>query len=137
MSKFSDWFNKAYNKWRKSQPGEEDFLAFCDLLGYIPAIVLSWFQDEITPQGAELLSIAGLFGTNFYSLLGQTEPDPELMKIYNSFSHLKGEYRGKLSQALWEAQSEMQQKCISPNSKDASIILAKTFLKWGIEDSVP
>ena len=78
MSKFSDWFNKAYNKWRKSQPGEEDFLAFCDLLGYSPAIVLSWLQGNSIPQGAELLSIAGLFGTKVYSLLGQPEPDPEL-----------------------------------------------------------
>ena len=78
MSKFSDWFKRAYKQWSRSQPGEEDFLAFCDLLGYSPAIVLNWLQGDSLPQGAELLSIAGVFGTKVYSLL-QTALDLDLM----------------------------------------------------------
>lgn len=135
MSKFSDWFNKAYKKWHQSQPGEEDFLEFCDLLGYTPAIVLRWFQDEITPQGAELLSIAGLFGTKFYSLLGQPKPDPELLKIYQSFPHLSGEYRSKLAHALWEAQLEISKKGVTISSEKAKFILSEAFKKWGFEAS--
>ena len=123
MSKFPDWFKREYKQWSRSQPGEEDFLAFCDLLGYSPAIVLNWLQGDSIPQGAELLSIAGVFGTKVYSLLGQPEPDPELVKIYNSFSHLTGEYRGKLAQALYEAQMEMRQKGVISNSKEAKSIL--------------
>jgi len=134
MSKFPVWFKRAYKQWSRSQPGEEDFLAFCDLLGYSPAIVLNWLQGDSIPQGAELLSIAGLFGTKVYSLLGQSEPDPELLKIYNSFSHLTGEYRGKLAQAIWEAQLEMHKKSVTANSEEAKIILSEAIKKWGAND---
>jgi len=131
MSKFPNWFTRAYKQWSRSQPGEEDFLAFCELLGYSPAIVLNWLQGDSIPQGAELLSIAGLFGTEVYSLLGQPEPDPELVKIYNSFSHLRGESRSKLALALWEAQIEMQQSKIASNSDAAKIILTEVLDRWG------
>ncbi|PKN84440.1 MAG: hypothetical protein CVU46_14160 [Chloroflexi bacterium HGW-Chloroflexi-8] len=108
-------------------------MAFCDLLGYSPAIVLNWLQGDSIPQGAELLSIAGLFGTKVYSLLGQLEPDPELVKIYNSFSHLTGEYRSKVAHALWEAQTEMSQKNVTVRSEEAKSILSQAFKKWGFE----
>jgi transcriptional regulator with XRE-family HTH domain len=133
MSKFPVWFKRAYKQWSRSQPGEEDFLAFCDLLGYSPAIVLNWLQGDSIPQGAELLSIAGLFGTKVYSLLSQPEPDPELVKIYNSFSHLTGEYRVKLAHALWEAQTEMSQKGVTVRSEESKSILSQVFKKWGFE----
>ena len=133
MSKFPDWFKRVYKKWNRSQPGEEDFLAFCDLLGYSPAVVLGWLQGEGIPQGAELLSIAGLFGTKVYSLLDQPEPDPELLKIYNSFSHLTGEYRSKLANALWDAQTEMSQKGLTVRSEEAKPILSQAFMNWGFE----
>lgn len=134
MSKFPDWFKRAYKQWSRSQPGEEDFLAFCDLLGYSPAIVLGWLQGDYIPQGAELLSIAGLFGTKVYSLLGQPEPDPELVKIYDSFSHLTGEYRGKLAHALWEGQTQIHQKGVTSSSEEAKSIIAEVFKKWGVSD---
>jgi transcriptional regulator with XRE-family HTH domain len=135
MSQFSDWFNREYKHWSRSQPGEEDFLTFCAILGYLPARVLSWLQGDSEPQGAELLSIAGIFGTKVYSLLGQPEPDPELVKIYNSFLHLTGEYRSKLALALWEAQIEMYQKGVTANSEEAKPILSEAFKKWGFEAS--
>jgi hypothetical protein len=103
------------------------------LLGYSPAIVLNWLQGDSIPQGAELLSIAGLFGTKVYSLLSQPEPDPELVKIYNSFSHLTGEYRVKLAHALWEAQTEMSQKGVTVRSEESKSILSQVFKKWGFE----
>ena len=132
MSKFPDWFKRAYKQWSRSQPGEEDFLAFCDLLGYSPAIVLNWLQGDSIPQGAELLSIAGLFGTKVYSLLGQPDPDPELMKIYNSFSHLNGEYRGKLAQALFEVGQQMTKENIPVESIEAKMIIEVVFNKLGL-----
>jgi len=133
MSKFLPWFTKEYKQWVRSHPGEEDFLAFCELLGYSPAKIFSWLQGDSVPQDAEILSIAGIFGINVYSLLGQPEPDPELLKIYNSFAHLTGEYRGKLAQALWEVQMEMQLKQITTRSDETKIILANAFRKWGID----
>jgi len=133
MSQFSDWFNREYKRWSRSQPGEEDFLAFCALLGYLPAIVLSWLQGDSIPQGAELLSIAGLFGTKVYSLLGQPEPDLEFLKIYHSFSHITGEYRSRVAHALWEAQTEMSQKGVTVRSEEAKSILSQAFKKWGFE----
>jgi len=131
MTQFPDWFKRAYKKWDRSQPGEEDFLAFCDLLGYPPSVVLGWLQGDSIPQGAELLNIAGLFGTKVYSLLSQPEPDPELVKIYNSFSHLSGESRSKLALALWEAQIEMQQSEIASNSDAAKKFLTEVLDMWG------
>jgi hypothetical protein len=135
MSQFSDWFNREYKRWSRSQPGEEDFLAFCALLGYLPASVLSWLQGDSEPQGAELMNIAGLFGTKVYSLLDQPKPDPELLKIYNSFSHLTGEFRAKLAHALWEVHTEMHQKGVTANTEDAKLILSEAFKKWGFEAS--
>jgi transcriptional regulator with XRE-family HTH domain len=131
MFQFSDWFSRKYKQWCQSQPGEEDFLAFCELLGYSPSIILCWLQGDSFPQNAELLCIASVFGTKVYSLLGQPEPDPELLKIYNSFSHLTGEYRSKLAQALWEAQTEMAKKGITPASEESKRIIQKYFSEGG------
>jgi hypothetical protein len=136
MSKFPAWFNKAYKRWSRSQPGEEDFLAFCDLLGYSPAKVLEWFSGESVPEGPEVLSIAGILGLNVYEVLDLQKPDPELLKIFHSFSHLTGEYRSNLAHALWEAQSEMVQKSVTAKSDDAKNILTKIFKKWGFENKI-
>ena len=132
MSNFPAWFNRAYKRWSRSQAGEEDFIAFCDLLGYPPSKVLGWLHGEFLPEGSEILSIAGTLGTEVYSTLGLPAVDPELMKIYHAFSHLHGEFRSRLAQALWEAEIEMKEKGISANSPDAGGILSATFTKWGI-----
>jgi transcriptional regulator with XRE-family HTH domain len=134
MSKFPNWFKRAYKQWSRSQPGEEDFLAFCDLLGYSPAIVLNWLQGDSMPQGAEILSIAGVLGTKVYEILGQAAPDPELVKIYNSFSHLKGEFRGKLAQALYEVEQRLSEKKISVASTEAKAIIDMVFMKHGLNN---
>ena len=109
-------------------------MAFCDLLGYSPTIVLNWLQGDSIPQGAEILSIAGLLGVKAYEVLGQSVPDPELLRIYDSFSHLKGEFRGKLAQALWEAQMVMCQEGVTANSEEAKLILTESFTKWGVDN---
>ena len=132
MSNFPAWFNRAYKRWSRSQAGEEDFIAFCDLLGYPPSKVLGWLHGEFLPEGPEILSIAGTLGTEVYSTLGLPEVDPELLKGYHAFSHLRGEFRSRLAQALWEAEKEMKEKGISASSPDAGGILSATFTKWGI-----
>jgi hypothetical protein len=132
MSNFPAWFNRAYKRWSRSQAGEEDFIAFCDLLGYPPSKVLGWLHGEFLPEGPEILSIAGTLGTEAFSTLSLPAVDPELMKIYHAFSHLHGEFRSRLAQALWEAENEMKEKGISASSPDAGGILSATFTKWGI-----
>jgi hypothetical protein len=132
MSNFPAWFNRAYKRWSRSQAGEEDFIAFCDLLGYPPSKVLGWLHGEFLPEGSEILSIAGTLGTEVYSTLGLPAVDAELLKIYHAFSHLHGEFRSRLAQALWEAEKEMKEKGISASSPDAGGILSATFTKWGI-----
>ena len=132
MSNFPAWFNRAYKRWSRSQAGEEDFIAFCDLLGYPPSKVLGWLHGEFLPEGPEILSIAGAVGTEVYSILGLPVVDPELMIIYHAFSHLQGEFRSRMAQALWEAENEMKVKGISASSPDAGGILSATFTKWGI-----
>jgi len=132
MSNFPAWFNRAYKRWSRSQAGEEDFIAFCDLLGYPPSKVLGWLHGEFLPEGSEILSIAGTLGTEVYSTLGLPAVDPELMKIYHAFSHLRGEFRSRLAQALWEAEIEMKEKGISASSPDVGGILSAAFTKWDI-----
>ena len=131
MSNFPDWFTKEYRRWNKTRPGEEDFLAFCSLLGYTPNTVLSWLHGESTPQNGEVLSIAGMFGVKVYKVLGLPEPDKEILKAYASFSNLAGELRSKAAHALWEADVEIKNNKISPQSDEAKAIIAKTFDKWG------
>ena len=132
MSEFPAWFRRAYKRWSRSQPGEEDFLAFCDLLGYPPSKVLGWLHSEFLPEGSEILSIAGTLGTEVFSILGLPKADPGLLKIYHAFSHLHGEFRSRLAEALWEAENEMKEKDISASSSDAGGILSAAFTKWGI-----
>jgi len=131
MSNFPDWFKREYRRWSRSQPGEEDFLAFCSLLGYTPNTVLSWLHGESAPQNGEVLSIAGMFGLKVYKVLGLPEPDKEILKAYASFSNLAGELRSKAAHALWEADVEIKTNKISPQSDEAKAIIAKTFDKWG------
>ena len=132
MSNFPAWFNRAYKRWSRSQAGEEDFIAFCDLLGDPTSKVLGRLHGEFLPEGPEILSIAGTLGTEAFSTLSLPAVDPELMKIYHAFSHLHGEFRSRLAQALWEAEIEMKEKGISASSPDAGGILSATFTKWGI-----
>jgi len=132
MSNFPAWFNRAYKRWSRSQAGEEDFIAFCDLLGYPPSKVLGWLHGEFLPEEPEVLSIAGTLGTEVYSTLGLPEVDPELLKVYHAFSRLHGEFRSRLAQALWEAEMEMNERGISASSPEAGGILSTAFAKWGI-----
>ena len=69
MSNFPAWFNRAYKRWSRSQAGEEDFIAFCDLLGYPPFKVLGWLHGEFLPEGPEILSIAGHLEPRFIQSL--------------------------------------------------------------------
>ena len=131
MSNFPDWFTREYRRWSRSRPGEEDFLAFCYLLGYTPETVLSWMHGESIPQNGEVLSIAGMFGVKVYKVLEMPEPDNELLKTFNSFSNLAGELRSKAAHALWEADVEIKQKQLLPESDEAKAILTKAFDRWG------
>jgi len=133
MSNFPAWFNRAYKRWSRSQAGEEDFIAFCDLLGYPPSKVLGWLHGEFLPEEPEVLNIAGIFGTDIYEVLDLPKPEPQLLKIYKSFAHLTGENRGKIAHALWEAQIEMSEKGVTATSEEAKSILSEAFKKWGID----
>ncbi|MEI7845926.1 MAG: hypothetical protein WCK35_09000 [Chloroflexota bacterium] len=132
MSKFTDWFHKSYERWNKSRHGAEDFLAFCDLLGYSSATVLSWMDGDSIPRGAEVLSIAGVLGIKAYEVLDQPAPDPGLLKIYNSFHQLKGEFRTRLAQALWEVQKEMEKNGSGIGTEQTKSIIAEAFARWGL-----
>jgi hypothetical protein len=135
MPKFTDWFNRQYIRWVRSQPRAEDFLAFCSLLGYPPETVVDWIEGETIRQGPEVLSIASLFGVKVYQTLDLTEPDEELLKIYKSFSHLSGEYQSRVAHAIWEADVEMKQSQVLPESEEAKAVRTKAFEKWGFNVS--
>ncbi|MDM7919215.1 MAG: hypothetical protein QUS12_08635, partial [Methanosarcina sp.] len=79
-----------------------------------------------------ILSIAGTLGTEVYSTLGLPAVDAELLKIYHAFSHLHGEFRSRLAQALWEAEKEIEQKRILSNSEEAKAILKDAFTRAGL-----
>ena len=130
MSNFPAWFNRAYKRWSRSQAGEEDFIAFCDLLGYPPSKVLSWLHGEFLPEGPEVLSIAGTLGIKVYQVLDLPMPDPELLKIYGSFSHLSGQDRSNLALALLEIEKIFEEDNISTKSPEAKEIINSTFEKY-------
>ena len=131
MSTFSDWFKREYKQWSQTQPGEEDFLAFCSLLGYTPETVLTWMHGKSIPQDGEVLGIAALLGMRVYTILGLPVPDKSLLETFASFSHLTGEFRSRVAHALWEADVEMRQRQVEPESDEAKAILTRSFEKWG------
>ena len=132
MSNFPAWFNRAYKRWSRSQPGEEDFLAFCDLLGYPPSKVLGWLHGEFLPKEQEVLSIAGILGVKVYEALNLPKSDPELIKIYKSFAHLQGQDRSNLALALLEVERILEEDNISTKSPEAKEIVKNTFEKYGL-----
>jgi len=132
MSNFPAWFNRAYKRWSRSQAGEEDFVAFCDLLGYPPSKVLGWMHGEVLPEKPEVLSIAGILGVEVYQVLDLPKPDPELLKIYGSFSRLSGQDRSNLALALLEIEKIFEEDNISTKSPEAKEIIKSTFEKYGL-----
>lgn len=132
MSNFPAWFNRAYKRWSRSQAGEEDFIAFCDLLGYPPSKVLGWLHGEFLPEEPEVLSIAGILGVEVYQALDLPKPDPELIKIYQSFAHLTGQDRSNLALALIEVERVLKEDNISTKSPEAKEIIKSTFEKYGL-----
>jgi hypothetical protein len=92
-------------------------------------------HGESTPQNGEVLSLAGMFGVKVYKVLEMPEPDNELLKTFNSFSNLAGELRSKAAHALWEADVEIKQKQLLPESDEAKAILTKAFDRWGFSVS--
>jgi len=132
MSNFPAWFNRAYKRWSRSQAGEEDFIAFCDLLGYPPSKVLGWLHGEFLPEEPEVLCIAGILGVEVYQALDLPKPDPELIKIYGSFAHLTGRDRSNLALALIEVERVLKEDRISTKSPEAKEIVKNTFEKFGL-----
>lgn len=132
MSNFPAWFNRAYKRWSRSQAGEEDFIAFCDLLGYPPSKVLGWLHGEFLPEGSEVLSIAGILGIKVYQVLDLPKPEPELLKIYGSFAHLTGQDRSNLALALFEVERILKEDKISTKSTAAKEIIKSIFEKYGL-----
>ena len=132
MSNFPAWFNRAYKRWSRSQAGEEDFIAFCDLLGYPTSKVLGWLHGEFIPEGPEVLSIAGILGIKVYQVLDLPKPDPELIKIFESFAHLTGQDRSNLALALFEVERILKEDKISTKSTEAKEIFKRTFEKYGL-----
>ena len=132
MSNFPTWFNRSYKRWSRSQAGEEDFIAFCDLLGYPPSKVLGWLHGEFLPEGSEVLSIAGILGIKVYQVLDLPKPDPELIKIYGSFVHLTGQDRSNIALALLEVDRILKEDNISSISPAAKEIVKNTFEKYGL-----
>jgi len=132
MSNFPAWFNRAYKRWSRSQAGEEDFIAFCDLLGYPPSKVLGWLHGEFLPEKSEVLCIAGILGVEVYQALDLPKPDPELIKIYGSFAHLTGRDRSNLALALIEVERVLKEDRISTKSPEAKEIVKNTFEKFGL-----
>ena len=134
MPSFHEWFQKKYHQWVKSQPGEEDFLAFCDLLGYPSLKISRWLEGKTTPQGPEVLSIASLLGMEIYDVLELPKPDPELLEIFDSFPHLAGDFRGKLAEAILEAETELERRQLSIKSPEGQAIFIEAFQKWGLHE---
>jgi len=132
MSNFPAWFNRAYKRWSRSQAGEEDFIAFCDLLGYPPSKVLGWLHGEFLPEGSEVLSIAGILGIKVYQVLDLPKPEPELLKIYGTFAHLTGQDRSNLALALFEVERILKEDKISTKSTAAKEIIKSIFEKYGL-----
>lgn len=135
MSKFSDWFTKEYRRWNRTQPGEENFLAFCSQLGYTPETVLAWMSGGALPQNGEVLSIAGFFGPAVYSVLGLAEPDPALLDSFAPFAQLPGEQRSLAARALYEADLEIKERRLEARSEEARSILIASFEKYGFDIS--
>lgn len=98
-------------------------------------MVLGWLHGEFIPEEPEILSITGTLGTEVFSTLGLPELDPDLLKVYHAFSHLHGEFRSRLAQALWEAEKEMTERGISASSPEAGGILSAAFTKWDISSN--
>ena len=132
MSNFPAWFNRAYKRWSQSQAGEEDFIAFCDLLDYPPSKVLGWLHGEFLPEGPEILSIAGTLGIDVYKVLDLPKPEPELLKLYYRFSHLRGQDRSKLVLAIFEVERLLKEDNISSSSLEATEIIKNVFEKFGL-----
>ena len=132
MSNFPAWFNRAYKRWSQSQAGEEDFIAFCDLLDYPPSKVLGWLHGEFLPEGPEILSIARTLGIDVYKVLDLPKPEPELLKLYYRFSHLRGQDRSKLVLAIFEVERLLKEDNISSSSLEATEIIKNVFEKFGL-----
>ena len=132
MSNFPAGFNRAYKRWSQSQAGEEDFIAFCDLLDYPPSKVLGWLHGEFLPEGPEILSIAGTLGIDVYKVLDLPKPEPELLKLYYRFSHLRGQDRSKLVLAIFEVERLLKEDNISSSSLEATEIIKNVFEKFGL-----
>lgn len=131
-SPFQVWFKREYNRWRRSQGSEEDFLAFCALFGSEPVTVISWIQGEAVPKDAEVLCIAGVLGTEVYQLLGLAKPDMELLQIFNSFGHLRGELRGRLAHALWDVEQRLNAEQFTANSAKGREMIDIIFSEHGV-----
>ena len=81
---------------------------------------------------AQRLSVASLLGIEVYTVLGLEKPDQELLDIFDKFPHLKGELKGNLSQALYEANLEIESNNLSNDTEGMKAIVQKAMKKWNI-----
>jgi hypothetical protein len=133
MSKFPDWFKRAYKRWTRSHPGGEDFLAFCAWVGYPPALILDWIQGDAIPNGHEAWNLALLFGKKVYAILDMAAPDGEIFKISETFIEQKGSHRARLVKILWEATEEIREKGVLASSEQGMLIVIEAYRKSGLD----
>ena len=131
MTIFQEWFSKVYQDWCRNLSGKEDFLAFCDFLGYPPYKVLEWLQGEEIPRGAEVLNLAANFGCEVYRTLNLEPPNPEILKIFTKFPHLDGDERSRLSIALYEIQQRAQEEGLSFTSPEGKSLVKSILTRAG------
>lgn len=89
-------------------------------------------HSEFLPEEPEVLNIAGILGVEVYQALDLSKPDPELIKIFESFAHLTGQDRSNLALALLEVERILKKDNISTKSPEAKEITKNTFEKYGL-----
>lgn len=128
---YQEWLETKYREWEKAQSDRQTYYNFARYLDVSHAALTQWINGISAPDGDDLAKIAGKLGNEIYALVGAQQPDSLYERMSASFSRLPLAMRERLSSAIVDADDQIRNRQLDPESVDAKRLVVKVFEKWG------
>lgn len=118
---FRQWLEFKFLEWQRNQGGRQTVLQFAKYLGVSQQTVSNWWNDEeVKPQGDNIIKLADKLGLEVYDVLGMPRPDPALYYIQKHWDDLPPELQSQLlAKAKGYAEDNDRKSSIKHRTKKA------------------
>lgn len=123
----SNWLFNEFLEWQKKEGSRKPQARFAKYLGVKPSTFSMWITGKQDPDPYNADKIAAKLGPEIYDLLGLARPDNIPL------DQLPHAVRDRLTDAVYEVNSELSSRGLSGDSPEAEDIVIRIFEKHGFK----